>query len=157
MENKKLLTELQFLEEGDLSRPTGWLLRHGKFFSTVNTYIIIAILITGAKVMVVWSFNKNQICYFFGTFKSDQTKGSSYVSHKIWIKRSYHKKIQPKITTLATKTKNHKIIQHGWSLKSVSNWFLLLLWFSASWFLLLLCFQAQSSQQNTQDWNRGNA
>ena len=81
---------------------------HRKFFSTPNAYIIIAILITGAKVMAVWSFDKHKICYFFGTFKSDQTKGSSYFSHKIWIKRSYHKKIQPKITTLATKTKNLK-------------------------------------------------
>ena len=56
--------------------------------------------------MVVRSFDKNQICYFFLTFKSDQTKGSSYFSHKIWIKTSDHKKIQSKITTLTTKTKN---------------------------------------------------
>lgn len=109
MENKKLLTELQFLEEGDLS----WHTWHGKFFSTPNTYIIIVILIPGAKVMAVRSFDKNKICYFFGTFKSDQTKGSSYFSHKIWIKRSDHKKIQPKITILATKTKNPNQFSKG--------------------------------------------
>ena len=58
--------------------------------------------------MAVWSFDKNQIYYLFGTFKSDQTKGSSYFPPKIWIKRRNYKKIQPKITILATKTKNPK-------------------------------------------------
>ena len=105
-----------------------WLPRHEKFFSTSNTYIILAILITGAKVMAVWSFDKNQIYYLFGTFKSDQTKDSRYFSHKIWIKRSYHKKIQPKITILATK-KKIPINSQDVVFKSVTKGFALLLYF----------------------------
>ena len=58
--------------------------------------------------MVVWSFDKHKICYFFGTFKSDETKGSSYFPSKYRLKEVTTKKIQPKIRTLATKTKNPK-------------------------------------------------
>jgi len=39
--------------------------QHGKFFSTPNTYIIIVVLIPGAKVMVVLSFAKNKFSNFF--------------------------------------------------------------------------------------------
>ena len=80
MENKKTFDRIAIFGRRRPQPAYGGLPRHGKFFSTPNTYIIIAILITGAKVMDVWSFDKNQIHYFFGTFKSDKTKGSSYFS-----------------------------------------------------------------------------
>jgi len=40
--------------------PSGQFPQHGKFSSTPNAYIIIVILITGAKVMAVLSLAKNK-------------------------------------------------------------------------------------------------
>ena len=129
---------------------------HGKFFSTPNTYIIIVILITGAKVMIVWSFNKNQFCYSFGTFKPDQTKGSNYFFHKIWIKRSDHKKNSAKNNNYSYQNKKSQIIQQGWSLKSVSMGFPLLPCFPVpqKWSLNPSQITIHSKTQN---WNRGSA
>ena len=66
--------------------------KFGKFFSTPNAYIIIVILITGAKVMTVLSFAKNKFPKFLYLSKFSHTKCFWYFSHKIWIKRNYHTK-----------------------------------------------------------------
>ena len=51
------------------------------------------------------SFDKHKFSNFFESLKFGHTKCSWYFSHKIWIKRTYHTKIHPKITTLTIKTK----------------------------------------------------
>jgi len=79
-----------------------------KFNSTLNAYKIMLILITRAKVMVLWSFTKNQTkCFWISN--SDHINCSSYFSHQVQCLRSGGEKFQVKKSTVATRTKIHKL------------------------------------------------
>jgi len=54
--------------------------RHGKFSSTPNAYIIIVILIPGAKVMAILSFAKNKFPNFF-TLSNSATPSAFGIFH----------------------------------------------------------------------------
>ena len=71
---------------------------------------------TRSKSYGHFKFCKKQVPKIFVSLKYCHTKCSWYFSHKIWIKRSYHTKNQPKITTLTIITKITKQIA-----KSVAN------------------------------------
>ena len=96
---------MAFSGESDFANRLSRLWQGRKSNSTPNPYKIIVILITRAKVMVLWSFTKNQSKIFFESLNSDHINCSSYFSYQVQRLRSGGKKFQVKTSTVATKTK----------------------------------------------------
>jgi len=69
---------------------------HGKFFFTPNSYIIIVILITGAKVMAVLSFAKNKFPNFLYLSNSATPSASGIFHIKYGSKETTTQKISQK-------------------------------------------------------------
>jgi len=69
---------------------------HGKFSSTPNAYIIIVILIPGAKVMVVLSFAKNKFPIFLSLSNSATPSAPGIFHTKYGSKETTTQKISQK-------------------------------------------------------------
>jgi len=78
--------------------PTGFnkLPQYGKFFSIPNAYIIIVILILGAKVMAVLSFAKNKFQKFLSLSNNATPSASGFFRTKYGSKEAITQKFSQK-------------------------------------------------------------